>query len=538
MNKMNNKTNRNTPFFSLNKSIKEKLDNYTIEEYKNDVINHGLGKTWDDICSYILEFGDNKSLIKIDNFSEMYEIGLATQDKLNKKKSGQYFTPSDVSLLMSEWLDSCEGENVCDVACGTGRLILTYLDFIGKERAVKLLKDGKVYLYDHDKIALKICKTSLLYKYGQDLFDNINDIYCDFLDIDLVLPDNSKTIANPPYAMISKMGDNWNITDVIKESHEWYAAFMEKIIKQSKSTIIITPFSFISGSKFYNLRKVMCDKGYGFIVSFDNVPGNIFYGKKHGVFNSNTSNSVRAAITVVNSSKTKKGFNISPLIRFKNEERSRLFKTSVLENTLNDEYQLVTENDKTFKKISKSLNNVYNSLIEKSNYTFKDLVTTKENKYLLDIPNTCRYYTTASSKKLNRGGSITVYARDEDEYYFLYCFINSSFSYWWWRIFDGGITYPKGLLYSLPVPFNLLSNKEKEDFKQIALLMMSKEKEYIKTKVNAGNEQENIRFPKEFINDINKKILKVLKCKEKEEIFDQIHANSFFESSGGNNEFK
>ena len=37
----------------------------------------------------------------------------------------------------------------------------------------------------------------------------------------------------------------------------------------------------------------------GEIYSFDNVPGNIFCGRKHGIFNTNTSNSVRAAITVV-----------------------------------------------------------------------------------------------------------------------------------------------------------------------------------------------------------------------------------------------
>lgn len=30
-----------------------------------------------------------------------------------------------------------EGEKVCDVACGTGKLILTYLDLIGEKNAQK-----------------------------------------------------------------------------------------------------------------------------------------------------------------------------------------------------------------------------------------------------------------------------------------------------------------------------------------------------------------------------------------------------------------
>lgn len=54
--------------------------------------------------------------------------------------------------------------------------------------------------------------------------------------------------------------------------------FMEKIIQQSVSSVIITPYSFIGGTKYYALRKTM-NHYHGFIVVFDNVPGNIFKGK-------------------------------------------------------------------------------------------------------------------------------------------------------------------------------------------------------------------------------------------------------------------
>ena len=234
---------------------KEKLDNYTIEQYIKDIESLGLKNTWGNICSYILQFGGENDLIKVDNFGEMYEIGLATEDKIKKKKSGQYYTPDDVALVMSEWLDDCDGENVCDVACGTGKLILTYLEYIGKERALKLLREGKLYLYDYDSVALKICKTSLLVKYGLDLCDLIHDVHCDFLDKRVILPENCKTISNPPYAAMQNIEDNWDVTDVIKDSREWYSAFMEKIFVQSKSTVIITPYSFVSGNKFYSLRE-------------------------------------------------------------------------------------------------------------------------------------------------------------------------------------------------------------------------------------------------------------------------------------------
>ena len=82
---------------------------------------------------------------------------------------------------MSEWFDSIDGENICDVACGTGKLILTYLDLIGSEKARKLIQDRKLYLYDNDSVALNICKTAILIKYGRDLNDKINCFANDFL---------------------------------------------------------------------------------------------------------------------------------------------------------------------------------------------------------------------------------------------------------------------------------------------------------------------------------------------------------------------
>ena len=109
-------------------------DGNEIKLVKKDIMNR-LSST------LITDFGKFKNeLINISNFGEMYEIGLATEDKIKKKKSGQYYTPDDVAMVMSQWLDNCDGDNVCDVACGTGKLILTYLDYIGKRKALNLLK--------------------------------------------------------------------------------------------------------------------------------------------------------------------------------------------------------------------------------------------------------------------------------------------------------------------------------------------------------------------------------------------------------------
>ena len=74
---------------------------------------------------------------------------------------------------------------------------------------------------------------------------------------------------------------------------------MEKIIASKNAAVIITPHSFLGGDSFKSLRKELNEEG-GYIFAFDNVPGNIFNGKKFGIFNSNEANSTRAAITIIN----------------------------------------------------------------------------------------------------------------------------------------------------------------------------------------------------------------------------------------------
>lgn len=70
--------------------------------------------------------------------------------------------------------------------------------------------------------------------------------------------------------------------------------------------------------------------------------------------------------------------------------------------------------------------------------------------------------------------------------------------------------------------------KENEELKNIAIDMINKESQYKKFKLNAGEKQENIKFPEEYRNKINNMILDILKVDENAEVFDNIHSNKFF----------
>ena len=515
----NNTENAN---FEISEQITKKMKTYRLEEYIEDIENNGLAETWNIICEYILKFGESNDFLNINNFGEMYEIGLALQDKKLKKKNGQYYTPDDVALVMSKWFDLSKGDNICDVACGTGKLILTYLDYVGFNKARSLLESGKIFLYDIDETALKICETIILTKYGTDLKNKLNIINNDFLNESVVLPDNCKTIANPPYASIRENGYNWKETNVLTDTGELYAVFMEKIITQSKSTVIITPFSFISGKNFYSLRKVLNNYN-GNIFSFDNVPGNIFCGRKHGIFNSNTSNSVRAAITVVNSDNDN-GFRLTPLIRFKSTERSRLLKCDVLENFLSPHYQKITNSEKSYYKCFKELQPLYDCLKSKSNNHCLGELISQNGEYIISMPNTCRYYTTASADILKRNGQIIMNFDNKEIFNYVFCLINSSFAYWHWRLFDGGITYPSGLLMKLPTIYHLLTDDDHLFFEEVTREMIYHAEEYLITKNNIGI-QENIKYPKIYRDKINQRFLKILNTDIPVSTFDLIHSN-------------
>ena len=508
------------------------MKNYTVENYIIDIDKNGLKRTWHTILSKTLNNSFVSDVFCVENYGELYEIGLEHVNKISKKEMGKYYTPRDVADIMSNWLKSLNGENVCDVGCGAGNLILSYLDIIGKQEAINLISNGKIYLYDLDDIALEICKYSIAIKYGKEYLKKIHTKYCDFLSKNVKLPKNSKVISNPPYYKISELGKDWKITKVISDSKELYSAFIEKIITQSVTSVIITPYSFIGSVKFYSLRKIM-NKYNGFVVSFDNVPGNIFNGRKHGIFNTNKGNSVRAAITVVENKDKIKGFKFSPLIRFKTEERSKMLNNKLLYDLINDRYQTVDKRRKSFYKCHIDLLNVLDIWEARSSIRMSKLLSGDGEE--LYLPTTCRYFTVGSKKNLLRDGKRIIKIKDKNKYNYVYCMMNSTFAYWYWRLYDGGINCPLTIINKIPVFFDLFSNNQLNRLNKIATEMQNKEKDYLVYKVNAGKKQENIKFPIKYRDEINKLFFEVLNIKEDISILNKVHSSSLFEESESEN---
>lgn len=429
-----------------------------------------------------------------DKLGGLYEDGLAFSNKIEKKAMGKYYTPIDVAEVMARYLLELPGDNICDLCCGTGNLIISVLDVMERDKAIELLANGNIYLYDIDVTAMKICQAILINRYGE-CAKNVNIIQGDCLDANIHFPANSKVISNPPYGKQDSLAGQ-NIYSCAKTTKELYVAFMEKIIAEKTPGVIITSHSFLGGSTFKVLRKEMNNCG-GKIFAFDNVPANIFKGKKFGIFNSNEANSTRAAITIIEPEV--KGFKVAPFIRFRSADRAEVLTNEFLTSLLPDSLQ--HNGDEVLYRIEKGTEEIVDKWT-KSKKTLNSLLSASKTQYALDVPNTCRYFTTGAKKTLSRTGKITLYFKDENSFYLGYAFINSSFCYYWHRMCNGGVTYPITLLKSMPI-FGTVT----DELKEFCDKMMSEEEDYIVLKKNAGAFQENIKFPMSYHETLNNLLL-------------------------------
>mgnify|MGYP003325078358 CR=1 FL=1 len=137
------------------------------------------------------------------------------------------------------------------------------------------------------------------------------------------------------------------------------------------------------------------------IFSFDNVPATIFSGRKHGVFNTNSANSVRTSIMVVQNKPNKQGFRISPLIRFQASERKKLLKKDILLSLIPESYQVVSDDKKKYYKCFTELTDIYNTWINNSDGVLNDLFVKDKTEYMIRSQNDVYMVTSGSVENGN-----------------------------------------------------------------------------------------------------------------------------------------
>lgn len=386
-----------------------------------------------------------------------------------------------------------------DPCCGSGNLISAVISMLPAADRWNFLIHN-VVLLDKDSIALDIASAMLICAYApkgaRTSLSCIKRYLVDFLSHDIgtigAASANVAVIANPPYGRTDVPYSRFHTS----KTKELYALFMERISELADIAVIVTPQSFLGSQKFNCLRDILAKQHDLEIYPYDNMPASLFCGRKHGVFNTNAANSVRAAISVLSKRSndsllpSKYGnVSVTPLMRWKAEERPMLFDAS---RSLMAAAHPLDGMDAAsgFPKVPAPLTEMFETLRHSSRH-ISDLVTPHETRWHLDVPMTPRYFTSASSRPLDRSAKHVLCFPDEESMALAYLVINSSLAYGWWRAHDGGITITASLLMSVPVPDSV-------DVETVVRQMretQGHEAEHIVTKLNAGRVNENLKLP-------------------------------------------
>lgn len=485
------------PYYSLEKKSTE--PNSLQQNYLASIDQIGLEETWNILLNYLRSNGIsefNKNVVNYYSIGNLYEIGLAHQNKWNKKMLGKYYTPMDASELMAELFCSDDIDSVADVGCGCGNLIIAVLDELQSHNSALLekIRHGGIYLYDSDPVALKICSARIEVKFGISEKD-IHMVCGDFFE-QKDFPKNPAVISNPPYS--SHTAIESNAGEDVKQAGDLYIAFFSRILDFAEHITIVTPQSFIVGQKFSLFRKKLNDFFYGDIYSFDNIPCPLFNGRKQGVFNTNNANGVRASISHLHrkNAGTESGFRLTHLIRFRSEQRHSVINRDFLNSQLCETRQDLRLPVKAFKSLEDFAFNIL-----KDSYKLENLLSEKPTKYYLCVATSARYFISASSLKQKRSGFFELYAKDKKSFNLLYALLNSSYCYMWYRFFDGGILLPKSLLCKIPLPQKL--SYDEKALEGIVKEIILKENDFKSYKKNGGAVQEVVKLPSEVRNRLN-----------------------------------
>lgn len=479
---------------------------------------HGIRNTWrglllthiqsDARFGYILkapEFRGAKSFgmdllsgLTIGEIGVLYEYSVTKENSDSRKSNGQFFTPDDVANFMANFSNKFPSGKWLDPCSGIGNLSW-HLVAIQDDSEKFLVED--LILSDKDKLALLIARTLLTTSFQKKHKNLFNEIEHNFIEFDFLsvasdaklldfdsrnsldaIPKHDFVIVNPPY--LATVADDRFET---AKARDLYAYFMENIIKTSKGFISVTPQSFTNAGKFIDLRRLLLEKySKVSIFNFDNVPANIFRGVKFGSKNSNTANSIRAAITIAQPGKGKR--QITSLLRWRSHERDALFRLAP------KHLSSVEFTDEFFPKVSKKFEKIYSEVCQLPR--LGEIISKTPTDFSLFIPSSPRYFISALKSPVKRASQHEVFFKSSRDRDMAYLLLNSSLMYWWWRVRDGGMTLSQETIHSLPVPSFPL--------KKVLIARLEKSEKTNKVyKQNAGAAQENVKHPVALVMCLN-----------------------------------
>ena len=243
--------------------------------------NERLVKILDGVAEMNLEYKDNA----IDAFGDAYEFLMTMYASNAGKSGGEFFTPSDVSELLTKLgtVGKTEVNKVYDPACGSGSLLLKARKVLGK--------DGVRQGYFGQEINIttyNLCRINMfLHDIGFDKFDIacedtlINPAHWDDEPFELI-------VSNPPYSIKWAGDDNPLLINdprfapagVLAPKSKADLAFimhsLSWLAPNGTAAIVCFPGIMYRGGAEQKIRKYLVDNNY--VDCIIQLPSNLFFG--------------------------------------------------------------------------------------------------------------------------------------------------------------------------------------------------------------------------------------------------------------------
>jgi adenine-specific DNA-methyltransferase len=309
--------------------------------------------------------GKKKSLLEI--ATSYSEIASAEKNISEKKKIGQFFTPSNIALFMARMSNvSSNHIKILDPGAGTGTLSAALLDEI-------LINDTcskiELVLFEKDKTLLPYLVD--LMGHAEMIFSSQNIAFTysiineDFIIYhkDIVSKRVSESydiiLSNPPYFKVSKKHRYSTIlSEYIHGQPNVYFMFMiisAKLLKENGQLIFITPRSYCSGSYFKKFRSFFFNK-------IDPIHFHLFTTRSK-IF---TAEKVKQEIVIINGIKrnfsskftTISSSSADPFVNYSEKSFNKKFIYYVRNNELLIRLPLTNEHENIINKFEKWSNNI------------------------------------------------------------------------------------------------------------------------------------------------------------------------------------
>lgn len=297
-------------------------------------------------------------------------------------------------------------------------------------------------------------------------------------------------IGNPPYVRCSPnpIQKRFFTTSNGANLFAWFIELSMKITNNSSSIGMIVPLSLMISRQMEDVRTLFLESSGSYkFANFDNIPDCIFNSGKVSL-NTNTANSQRTTIFLINRDFNGKKYLTTDLLRWQTSERSYLFENlsfaDISSIVKKEHFPMVGDTQLVpFLKQLQSSGRTIQSLLEKPSR--------QADKYSLFVPTRARYFIPASPEDFKRNNQMTLNFSSEENYNLAFILISSNVFYWFWRAHGDGFDVAKRDVYNFPLP---TLQQSKDEISNLAKMLHDVIPECRVFKKNSGKLIPNINF--------------------------------------------